>query len=471
MLTRRKLLKRAGILTTIPLIVPHISWSEIINHSIAFETNDIKCFGDGRDWFFKKRFGMFIHWGLYSIPGWHEQHQWRGRIERTEYSKISERWNPDKFNPEVWLDLLEETGMEYICITTKHHDGFCLWDTKLTDFNTMNTPYKKDIIAMLAAACHRRNIPLCLYYSIADWNNPNYPNNGRHHELLPQRQDRPNWNKYMKFLKAQVYELCSNYGEIHGFWWDMNVPEYKDLSINQTIRRLQPNAVINNRGFDDGDFGTPERDFEKDDTISFNKPTEACQSVGIESWGYRKDEDFYTDSHLIRSIDRYLCRDSNYLLNVGPMSDGTIPEESIEILKRIGSWYNSVKESFVDALPASYLTTNRDVMLTSKDKTLYVHLNKDVPGNVVKLKPINVAPDKAILLNDGREIDFVVRFNPSDHSEGKAYLSLINLPVNEFCNTVLVIKLSFNSTVDKLAIPSTLFDGDSGWQLWIKTQS
>lgn len=465
MITRRNLLKTGGMLTTMPLFAPHMFWDKLTNYPIPSKTNNIKRFGDGRDWFFKKRFGMFVHWGLYSIPGWHEQHQWRGQIEREEYSKLSEKWNPDRFDPEVWLDLLEETGMEYICITTKHHDGFCLWDTKQTSFNTMNTPYKKDVIAMLANACHRRKIPLCLYYSIADWHHQNYPNKGRHHELLPQKKDQPNWENYLKFLRAQVYELCTKYGEINGFWWDMNVPGHIDSTINQMIRRLQPNAVINDRGFDEGDFGTPERDFEADDSSGFSRPTEACQSVGMESWGYRNHEDFYTDQHLMRSIDRYLARDSNYLLNVGPMSNGTIPVESTEILKRIGKWYNAVKESLVNAKPASHLTSNRNIMLTCKDKTLYIHLNKEIPGNVIKLKPINVAPEKAVLLNDGREIDFIIRFNPSDHTEGKAYLSLINLPLNEFCNTVLVIKLTFNRPVEKLTLPFTPYDGDSNWYL------
>jgi len=302
-----------------PLMVSAANNPDPVRPSVA--SQQLQRFNDGRDWFFEKRFGMFIHWGLYSIPGWHEQHQWRGRIERDQYVKLAQQWNPVKFNPDQWLDLLEETGMKYICITTKHHDGFCLWDTKQTSFNTMNTPYGKDTIGMLAEACQNRNIPLCLYYSIADWHHPNYPNQGRHHELPPQPQDSPDWEKYLDFLKEQVRELCTNYGEIHGFWWDMNVPQHKDPSINDMIRRLQPKAVINNRGFDEGDFGTPERDFERDESIGFDRPTEACQSVGMESWGYRKDEDYYTDRHLMRSIDRYLARDANYLLNVGPTGE------------------------------------------------------------------------------------------------------------------------------------------------------
>jgi alpha-L-fucosidase len=298
-----------------------------------------------------------------------------------------------------------------------------------------------------------------LYYAIVDNNHPNYPNKGRAHELPFQPNDTPDIDKYMNFLKAQVHELCTNYGEIHGFWWDANRLEIKDPTINAMIRKLQPKAVINDRGFDDGDFGTPERDFEKEDNVGFDRPTEACQSVGIESWGYRKNEDYYTDRHLIRSIDRYLVRDSNYLLNVGPMADGTIPDESTAILKRIGKWYSAVKESLLNVIPASNLSSNRNVMLTSKGNSLYVHLNKELPGNVVKLKPINVEPEKAILLNDGRELDFIVRFSPSDHKEGKAYLNLINLPVNEFCDSVMVIKLNFNCPVDELVRPKSLKDG------------
>ena len=354
--------------------------------------------------------------------------------------------------------------MKYICITTKHHDGFCLWDTKQTSFNTMNTPYKRDIIGMLADACHKRRVPLCLYYSIADWNHTNYPNQGRHHELPPQPADSPDWDKYLEFLKAQVRELCTNYGEIHGFWWDMNVPQHRDPSINAMIRELQPNAVINNRGFDEGDFGTPERDYEKDEAVAFDRPTEACQAVGMESWGYRKDEDYYTDRHLMRSIDRYRARDANYLLNVGPKPDGTIPQESAAILRRIGRWYRAVRESLEAVQPASQLTTNRMVMLTRRDRTLYVHLTQDPPGDGVKLKPINVLPKRATLLNTGKPVDFVVNLTPADHKEQKAYLRLMHLPTNEMANTVLVVKLEFDRPLEELVRQTSAPDKVTDWQ-------
>ena len=413
------------------------------------ETGSIRRFGDERDWFFEKRYGMFIHWGIYSIPAWHEQHQWRARVPRAEYVKLFNQWNPKKFNPDEWLDIMEMAGMKYITITTKHHDGFCLWDTKMTKFNTVNTPYKKDIIGILSEACHKRNVPLSFYYSIADWNHPNYPNQGRHHELpAPEPGDKPDWDKYIEFLKSQVRELCSNYGKIHGFWWDMNVPLHKDPSINDMIRKMQPAAVINNRGFDDGDFGTPERDYDASaEAGTMTRPTEACQSVGMESWGYKKDETYYSDLHLERSIDSYLSKGANYLLNVGPTSEGLIPEESKDIIRRLGIWYKSVEESFRYPLQTSRIISSQDARVTGNGKTIYLHFNKGLPGNGFKLKPVNVLPDKATLLNNNKQVDCVVDLSPGDHAEQKKYLRLMNLPVNEMSDTVMVVKLEFKDSL------------------------
>lgn len=404
-------------------------------------------FGDERDWWFGKRFGLFVHWGLYAIHGLHEQEQWRYRVPRSDYVKLAQQWNPTKFNPNEWLDVAEAAGMKYICLTTKHHDGFCLWDTKLTSYNTMNTPYGKDIVKILADACHKRDFPLCLYYSIADWHHPNYPNQGRHHELPPQAGDEPNLLKYIEFLRGQIRELCTNYGTIHGIWWDMNVDKHLDPSINNMIRQLQPKAVINDRGYDPGDFGTPEREYSNtgEELLSFEKRTEACNSVGSESWGYRKEDDYYSDRHLLRSINKYLARDANYLLNVGPMADGRIAPEQQAILKRIGFWYDRASESLEGALPASHLTTNRNVLLTRRGNTLYVHLHKDSPSEAIKLKPLTIAPRRATLLNTGKPVDFSLDMAPSDHVEQKGYLRLRNLPINEIANTVLVVRLEFDN--------------------------
>jgi alpha-L-fucosidase len=410
-------------------------------------------FGDGRDWWFQKRFGLFVHWGLYAIEGWHEQDQWRRRIPRAEYVKLQARWNPTAFNPDAWLDAAEAAGMKYICLTTKHHDGFCIFESKHTQYHSVNTPYGKDVVRQLADACHRRNFPLCLYYSIADWHHPNYPNQGRHHELPPQPGDDPNLLKYLEFLKAQVRERCTNYGEIHGIWWDMNVDKHVDRSINAMIRQLQPKAVINDRGFDEGDFGTPERDYTKEGTIalSFATRTEACQSIGMESWGWRRDEDYYTDRHIFRSVARYLARDANYLLNVGPMPDGTLPPVALGFLSRTGAWYRGVREAFEGATPASHLTANRDVLLTRRGNDLYVILYADPKGDAVKLKPLALLPRRAKLLNTGAAVPTSLDLVPSEHGDQGHYLRLTTLPVNEQANTVLVVKLEFDHLPETIA--------------------
>ena len=286
----------------------------------------IKPFGDGRDWFSRKRFGMFIHWGLYAIPAWHEQILWRGDIRRRDYEKLVGEFNPRQFDPDAWLDVLQEAGMEYLCITTKHHDGFCLWDTAYTDYNVMRTPYGKDIIGMLAEACHRRGVVLGFYYSLPDWHHRNYPNLGRHHEMLgPRPGDDPDDGKYLEFVGNQVRELLTNYGPLGEFFWDINVAKFHAPELNQMIRDLQPDALINDRGPAAGDYSTPERHVPEG--TAFTSPTEAVQSLGRESWGYREGEDYYAHKFLMQSVDRILAMGGNYLLNVGPKADGTFPDE------------------------------------------------------------------------------------------------------------------------------------------------
>jgi alpha-L-fucosidase len=413
----------------------------------------IPRFGDARDGFWETRYGLFIHWGIYAVPAWHEQLMWRGRVRRAEYAQYLAQFNPTRFDPDAWLDLAQEVGMRYLCLTTKHHDGFCLWDTAQTAFKVTNTPYGRDILAQLAQACQRRNVPLCLYYSVVDWHQPNYPNQNRSHEMPgPEPGDDPNIHKYLAFLRAQVRELCTQYGQLHSFWWDMNVTEVYDPSINAMIRELQPGILINNRGFDEGDFSTPERDYGHavadgktvDEYLAFETPVEACQSVGRESWGYKSDEDYYSDRHLMRSIDGILAKGGNYLLNVGPQADGSIPQEAVAMLRRLGAWYGCVKESLLEVEPASHLTMNRDVLLTRRGNTLYVHLIKEPTTQRVLLKPLHTMPRSAILLNTGEAVEARVDFLPTEYEDPQDYLRLRNLPVNEHAHEVLVVKLAFD---------------------------
>ena len=379
-----------------------------------------------------------------------------GRVPRKEYQKLAAQFNPVRYDPDQWLDMAEEAGMEYVCFTTKHHDGFSLWDTAQSEYKVTNSPYGKDVLGMLADACHRRDFPLSLDYSVADWHHPNYPNQGRSHELDgSQPGDKPDMDVYLEFLTAQVRGLCTGYGDIKGLWWDMNVTGLVDRTINDAIRSMLPNAVINNRGFDEGDFGTPERDMDAtvDQVQEFSRLTEACQSVGRESWGYREDEDYYSDRHLMASIDKVLAKGGNYLLNSGPKADGTIPDESIEILRRVGRWYRAVREAFDDAEPASAMTDNRDVSLTRRGDTLYVHLHEPPNVSRVVLRPLGVLPWRTTLLNTGQELQASLDALPTEimghggilHDGNREFLRVSGLPANELSGEVMVIKLEFDA--------------------------
>ena len=406
----------------------------------------MRSFGDGRDWFLKKRYGMFVHWGLYAVNGYHEQEIYRKGLSREVYESLIHQFNPVSFNPDRWIDLMMDAGMEYITLTTKHIDGFCLWDTKETDFNVMNTPYRKDILGMLSEACARRGIPLCLYYSCADMHHPAYPNQGRPYEhAQPEPGDQPDLDVYIAYVRKQMTELCTRYGKISGIFWDANVLKHEDPGINAMIRRLQPDAVINDRGYDPGDYSTPERDFDRErieKLTMFDKPTEACQSTGMESWGYREEEHYYSSKYLMQCIDHTLALGGNYLLNVGPKADGTIPVESAEILIKIGVWYKAVREAFDGTSTASEMIARHDVAVTKKGNSLYLHFFKDPTGTSVLLASLDVHPSRVTLLNDGRTLSWRRDMGIRQGQQGLESLRIVRLPVDEFLQQVMVVKIA-----------------------------
>lgn len=398
-------------------------------------------------WFSARRFGLFVHFGLYSINGWHEQEQWRRGIPRDEYGALIQRFNPTAFNPDALIDLAESAGMEYLCFTAKHHDGFCLWNTKCTDFNVMNSLARRDLILELAEACQRRKFPLGLYFSIPDWHHPNYPNSGLHHQLPgPLPGDHPDWEAYFAFLNQQVLELMTHYGPIKHFFWDINVTGYSDRSVNERIRALQPGIVINNRGFDEGDFGTPEREFNTDEvarTRCFLKPTEACNSVGMQSWGYRRNEDYYTPGFLISSMDGVMCRGGHYLLNIGPKGDGSITPEQAAMVRRVGDWYLRVKEAFADATPASELSDNPQLLITKRDRSIYVHVQRPFVSSSIVIPPIDQIPLAATLLNTGESLPCSVDALPYYWATKGRYLVVRDIPLGRLPDEIPVIRLDF----------------------------
>lgn len=398
-------------------------------------------------WEFRRRFGMFLHWGIYAVGDYHEQHQQRLGLSREQYAGFAEKFNPTHFDPDAIVALARQCGMEYIVFTAKHHDGFCMWDSASCLFNVMKTPYGRDVLLMLAEACQRGGLKFGIYYSVVDWRHPNYPNEGRHHELPgPQRGDSPDMEAYVSYVRAQVSELCGGrYGPIAFFWWDMNVVEHVEPSINAMIRSLQPGILINNRGFDAGDYSTPEREWDEDarGACSYPGMVEACNSLGSLSWGAKSDDELYTCRFLCASIGRYLARGANYLLNLGPTASGEIDKRQAALLRRIGAWYLAVKEAFDATEPANELTLNRAVFLTRRDNMLYVLLLTPPSTSGVRLKPIDQMPRRAVLLNDVSEVECLVDMPAFDAGHGRRFLRLHNLDTMGMADTVPVIRMEF----------------------------
>ena len=312
------------------------------------------------EWWREARFGMFIHWGTYSVlageyNGKKNYGEWireEAHIPVKEYEKVKDRFNPVKFNAEKWISLAKEAGMKYVTITTKHHEGFDLFATKYGDYNVMNTPFKRDIMKELAAACAKQDIKMCWYHSIMDWHHPDY---------LPRRSweinDRPvdgaNMDRYEKYLHDQVTELLTNYGPIGVMWfdgeWESTWNHERGQRLYDLCRKLQPNVIVNNRvdvgrggmgGMSDsgfaGDYGTPEQEIPATGVPGVD--WETCMTMN-DHWGYCKaDLNFKSTDQIIHMLCDIASKGGNYLLNVGPTPEGEIPAESVQRLHEIGAW-------------------------------------------------------------------------------------------------------------------------------------
>lgn len=361
----------------------------------------------------ENKFGMFIHWGLYAITGLHEQALARYSLDKAEYENLIHSFNPVKYDPEKWVLLAKEAGMKYICITTKHHDGFCMWDTKYTDYNIMNTPYGKDVIKMLADACHKHGMLLSFYYSNPDWHHEYGFNPTSTHQWPSEWPDKPNTEKYREYIKNQVTELLTNYGPIYTFFWDIP-PRIYDPSMNELVRSLQPGILINDRGWDEGDFSTPEREYQSTTGTRFTRMTEACNSLGVQSWGYRKGEDFYSMRHLMASIDRIMGMGGSYLMNVGPDAEGVIRPEYVDRIKILGNWYNRMEGCFEGTEEDSfgYKIKHDDFVVAKKGGKSYFHFYNGLICDAVIFEKYPSLPKSVRLMNTGKKLEFAEELLP-----------------------------------------------------------
>jgi alpha-L-fucosidase len=343
------------------------------------------------------KFGLFVHWGVYSLLGKGEWVMNNDRIPISEYEKLPPQFNPTKFDAEDWVKLSKAAGMKYITITSKHHDGFCMYDSKLTRYDIVDaTPYAKDPMKALADACHKHGIKLLFYYSLLDWHHPDYYPRGTTGKATG-RPDQGDWKKYVEYYQGQVRELCTNYGEIGGIWfdgwWDRPDAAWDLEGTYKLIHELQPGALVGNnhhvKPFPGEDFQMFEQDLPGENKAGFNKaetttslPLETCLTMN-DSWGYNaKDRNFKSARQIIHYLLGASGRGANLLLNVGPKPDGTISSEFAERLVEVGRWLNEHGET-VYATRRGPVNPQSWGVSTRKHDTVYLHVLKpDMPINL-----------------------------------------------------------------------------------------
>jgi alpha-L-fucosidase len=344
-----------------------------------------------REWFQDARFGLFIHWGVYSVLGDGEWVMNNQQIPIKTYEKLPAFFNPVDFNPTEWVQMAKDAGMKYITITSKHHDGFAMYDSKVSDYNIVKrTPYGKDVLKMLADECRKQGIKLFFYHSQLDWRHPDYFPRGNTGAGYTGREEKGDMNKYLDYMDAQLTELLTNYGDIGGIWfdgmWDKKDAEWR---LNQTyslIHKLQPATLVGSNHhvapYEGEDFQMFEKDLPGHNTTGFAPeqkvgalPKEVCETIN-NSWGFNLRDD---KNKSIKDLIQYLVKgagyDANFLLNVGPMPNGKIQPEHVALLKQMGEWTRQYGET-IYGTRGGPLTPREWGVTTQKGNKVYIHILK-----------------------------------------------------------------------------------------------
>jgi alpha-L-fucosidase len=370
-------------------------------------------------WFRNARFGMFVHWGVYSLIGHGEWVMQNEGIPITKYEELPPQFNPTKFNAHDWVKMVKDSGMKYITITSKHHDGFCMFATKLTDYNIVDrTPFKRDPLKELADECHKQGIKLFFYYSQLDWHHPDYfPRGGT--GLKAGRPESGDWNRYKEYYIGQVRELCTNYGEIGGIWfdgwWDKPKADWGHDVLYPMIHQLQPHALIGNnhhqKPFPGEDFQMFEQDLPGENTAGFNTthesslPYETCRTMN-NSWGLTTgDHAHKSPTELIQYLVQAAGRDANLLLNTGPLPTGEILPEHRERYLAIGQWLKPNGKTIYGTRGGPIRPMDLGVT-TYRGKEVFVHLLNWPINNVVAL-PAFPTPIRGAHGLTGSDLQFV----------------------------------------------------------------
>jgi len=373
-----------------------------------------------RKWFQDAKFGMFIHWGVYSVLGDGEWVMNNKAIPISEYERIPPQFNPTEFNPAEWVALAKAAGMRYITITSKHHDGFAMFDSKVSDYDIVDrTPYKKDVLKMLADECRKQNVKLFFYHSQLDWHHPDYFPLGRtgHASGRPEGGE---WTKYLDYMDGQLRELLTGYGEIGGIWfdgwWDKPTADWRLDKTYGLIHSLQPQALIGSnhhrKPFPGEDFQMFEKDLPGGKTEGFNKdsevsdlPLETCETING-SWGYNKTDLSYKSAReLLHYLIRAAGNNANFLLNVGPQPTGKIQLEFVNQLKAMGQWMLKYGDS-IYGTRSGPITPRPWGVTTQKGNKVYFHI-LDWQDALLPLPNMHGIIRSAKFLNTGRKADII----------------------------------------------------------------
>ncbi|MEO7990722.1 MAG: alpha-L-fucosidase [Chryseolinea sp.] len=342
-----------------------------------------------REWFQDAKFGLFIHWGVYSVLGDGEWVMNNQQIPIKAYEKIPAFFNPTEFDAKAWVQMAKAAGMKYITITSKHHDGFAMFDSKVSDYNIVKrTPYGKDVLKMLADECRKEGIKLFFYHSQLDWHHPDYfprGNTGGNWTGRPQSGD---MNKYLEYMDTQLSELLTNYGDVAGIWfdgmWDKKDDDWKLERTYSLIHKLQPGALVGSNHhrtpYEGEDFQMFEKDLPGHNTTGFSPeqtvgqlPKETCETIN-NSWGFNlKDDQHKSKKDLIQYLVKSSGYGANFLLNIGPMPNGKIQAEHIARLKEMGEWLNVYGETIYGTRGGPLSARDWGVM-TQKENKVYVHI-------------------------------------------------------------------------------------------------
>ena len=379
-------------------------------------------------WWTDARFGMFIHWGLYALPARHEWVKHNERIDSEHYQKYFDNFDPDHFDPKKWAKAAKAAGMKYAVLTTKHHEGFCLFDSKYTDYKATNTAAKRDLVREYVDAFRAEGIKIGFYYSLIDWHHPDFPIDETH----PQRPE-PNSDtayarlnkgrdiaKYRKYLYDQVTELLTNYGKIDILWLDFSYPgkygkghkDWGSVELLRQVRRLQPGIIVDNRldlnDYADGaDFETPEQVSTKELESFKGKTWETCQTFSG-SWGYYRDEDTWkTHRQLLDLLITSTGNGGNVILNVGPTARGEFDYRATNALDSLSHWMYANNQSIYGctyAPDAFRCPSGEKLTYNRATKTLYVHLFDYPASGVLTLQGYKGFVRYAQFLHDQSEL-------------------------------------------------------------------